>query len=784
MSEQEDNIARLLQRLELLLKRQDDFSREINAIKAEIYSLKDQGIEKVPPEPKSVEATAVPPKKTAPPEVIKAPPVTSPPPIAPIKKAPKPKGDLEKFIGENLISKIGILITIIGVAIGVKYSIENDLISPLTRIVLGYLAGFALLIFGFRLKAKYENYSSVLVSGALAILYFITFAAYDFYGLIPQSIAFAFMFLITGFGVVAALNYDRQIIALIGLVGAYAVPFLLSDGSGRVGILFSYMTIINIGILSISFKKDWKPLHYSAFGLSWIIYLSWYLSSYEKEAHFGLAFFFLAVFFAVFYATSLAYKLLKNKTLNAGDVILILLNAFFFYGLGYALLDGYDEKTEHLLGLFTLGNAMVHFAVSVLVYRKKMANKSLFYLIAVLVLTFITIAFPVQLDGNWVTLLWTAEAALLFWLGRTKTIPIYENLAYPLILLAFFSLLHDWASGYSSYYSSSSEDTLTLFFNINFLTSVLFTGALAFINYLYHSKNFISPFAPGKFFEKAFAFLLGSLLIISLYWAFRLEINNYWEQLYGASTIELPPAEGDLYTGTKRNYDLRKFRTIWILNYSLLFMTGLLLFNLKRLKYRIFGFISLGLTIFTLLIFLSQGLFVLGQLRDSYLDQTLGAYYKTGTYHITLRYISFILVALTVYSCYKLLNAPFMKWKSWPVFDLLLHIIAVWIASSELINLMDLARSEQSYKLGLSILWGIYALLLIVLGIWKKKKYLRIGAIVLFGITLIKLFFYDISHLNTIAKTIVFVALGVLLLLISFLYNKYKHIISDEKTNE
>jgi len=100
--------------------------------------------------------------------------------------------------------------------------------------------------------------------------------------------------------------------------------------------------------------------------------------------------------------------------------------------------------------------------------------------------------------------------------------------------------------------------------------------------------------------------------------------------------------------------------------------------------------------------------------------------------------------------------------------------------SSELINWMDIAESTQSYKLGLSILWGGYSLLLIALGIWKKKKHLRIGAIALFGATLIKLFLYDISHLDTIDKTIAFVSLGVLLLIISFLYNKYKHIISRE----
>ena len=96
---------------------------------------------------------------------------------------------------------------------------------------------------------------------------------------------------------------------------------------------------------------------------------------------------------------------------------------------------------------------------------------------------------------------------------------------------------------------------------------------------------------------------------------------------------------------------------------------------------------------------------------------------------------------------------------------------------------MDLAGSNQSYKLGLSILWGTYSLYLIALGIWKKQKYLRIIAIILFGVTLVKLFLYDIASLNTISKTIVFVSLGILLLIISFLYNKYKHIIAHEEEN-
>jgi uncharacterized membrane protein len=116
-------------------------------------------------------------------------------------------------------------------------------------------------------------------------------------------------------------------------------------------------------------------------------------------------------------------------------------------------------------------------------------------------------------------------------------------------------------------------------------------------------------------------------------------------------------------------------------------------------------------------------------------------------------------------------------------FDIFLHVVILTIAGNELINWMDLSHSGQSYKLGLSILFGAYSLLLIAVGIWKHKLHLRIMAIVVFAATLVKLFFYDLSSLDTISKTIVFVVLGILLLIISFLYNKFKHIIFEDRAS-
>ncbi len=694
------------------------------------------------------------------------------------KKKPKIKQDLEKFIGENLINKIGIAVTVIGVSIGVKYAIDHDLISPLTRILLGYLVGFGLLGFAIRLKKKYDSFSAVLLSGSMAIMYFISYVAFSYYDLFPQNIAFALMVIITVFTVYAALKYNNQVIAHIGLVGAYAVPFLLSPEPGKVMILFSYMAIINIGILVIAFIKYWKPLHYSSFLITWAIFFFWFLSSYNSTDHFRLTFFFITVFFVTFYTMFMANKLIQKEKFEFDDVILILLNSFIFYGVGYEILSTH-ETGQYLLGIFTLCNAVIHLVASVIIYRQYLADKNLFYLVAGLVLVYITVSIPVQLNGNWVTLLWIAEAALLFWIGRTKKISFYEYLSYPLILLAFFSLLQDWSSIYTISNHSGSALRLTPFLSVSFLSSILFIGAMAFINYIHQNKDYSASMVRNKSLIQFISFLVPAIFLFAIYNTFRMEIAIYFGQLYNDSLITIGSVGQDS-PQSFWNKDLSKFEEIWIFNYTMFFLAILSFINIKKLKNQQLGIINLGLNILVIAFFLIEGLYALSELRESYLEYSVSSKYEVGVCHIYLRYISYTFVALLLTMSYKYIQQGFIKRNLKVAFDALLYISIGWILSSELIHWMDIAESTQSYKLGLSILWGIYSLLLIALGIWKEKKYLRIGAMALFGITLVKLFVYDIAHLDTISKTIVFVSLGILLLIISFLYNKYTHIISEK----
>ncbi|NOT49141.1 MAG: DUF2339 domain-containing protein, partial [Acidobacteria bacterium] len=229
----EKNIDELEGRINRLVRTQIGFQTEITALREELARLRKNAVasetqatntvpDPVRPaapvrEPQITPQPYRPPMRTASerPPNFGAPyssPTANPvpPPSDPVsdffaKHTESARADLEKFIGENLISKIGILVLIIGVGIGVKYSIDNNLISPLTRVVLAYIFAFGIIGVAIKLKSKYHNFSAALISGGMAILYFVTYFAYSAYSLISQPATFGLMVLFTVLTVAAAL---------------------------------------------------------------------------------------------------------------------------------------------------------------------------------------------------------------------------------------------------------------------------------------------------------------------------------------------------------------------------------------------------------------------------------------------------------------------------------------------------------------------------------------------------------------------------------------------------
>ena len=682
---------------------------------------------------------------------------------------PKEAINWERFIGENLFSKIGIGIIIIGVFIGVKYSIEHNLISPAMRLVLSYLVGAGLFVAGAMLKKKYESFSAVLVSGAMTIFYFVTFIGYSVFNFFPQSLTFILMFLFTAFTVAASLNYNKVVIALIGLVGSYAVPFLLSDNSGRVSILFAYTAIINIGVLIISFYKQWRSLYLSAFVFTWLMLLSLSGNAYKYE-DFTPYFIFNLVTFLTFYIAFIFQKIHQEKELKEIDVVLFLSNSLLFFGMGvWYIYDYYTMENRTIMAMFTLVNALLHFGVAYYFHVKKFPSQGLKYLILVLALSFATLVIPIQFKGSWITVFWSAEAALLFWFGRHKNLLVYERISYAVMVLASISLLIDWvkAPNILDIVNPDKFIYLTPFGNALFINTLLYSAAFGFMAYTHHLTQL-----ANKEIYKILSIILNILCVASLYFIFFREISI----LCDVRALQQTPNLTNNYVAWEA---LNNFKTIWRTVYSLLFVTIYTLLNIRVFKSKQLGEIQFGISTLLTFIFMTLGLYTFSELRESYLDNP-----QLSLWFLNVRYVGIVVFAIFCYTSYLLSRFLNLKEEMQKSLEFVLHLIILWVASSELLHWTELYRSASNYKLGLTILWGSYALFLVVLGIFKRKKHLRISGIVLIGFSILKLFLYDTTHLDALRKTIVFVILGFLVLVASFFYNKYTNKIEETDKSE
>jgi hypothetical protein len=686
------------------------------------------------------------------------------------------KSNLEKFIGENLISKIGIAILVLGVGIGTKYAIDHQIISPLLRIILGYFLGAGLVGTSWYLKGKYHNFSAVLFAGAIAVFYLITLAAYLYFGLIPRWTAFILLLAVTISAVGAALLFNRQVIAHMGLVGAYAIPFLLDDGSGSFETLFSYILLINTGILAVSVWRYWKSLHYSSFIVTWLIILAWWIeSSGSLKSPFPAGWFLLS-FFILFYGMFILNKVLKELQFGIEDLLLLLANTALIIGFGLALLQTGEMKS--LQGLFVLVIAAIHLAAFLFLFRKKQIDNTLVNFIAGLAITCFTLAIPVELDGNRVTAFWTIEAAALFFAGRWKRVPLLEYLAYPLVMLAFFSMMGDWFDVLARIRMAETGLTHIPLVNITFGLAMLLVFTLGFMVRMNLQDSGGSLQKSG--IRKAADLMVPALLVITAYLALFFEIRYFTDIQYGMS--KLPVGEAGAVAGTGHP-DILRMGIIAVLVYSNIFFASLILLNhylFKRMA-AAFSFVLINIVIITLT--LSFGLITLGELRESFLKVADTEYYHGGIL-IAVRYLVVLFCGFSLFSLLTGVRDISKKMDFNIEAEIVVATAILILLSNELINWLDLAGFENSYKLGLSILCGSYSLGLIIFGIFMKKTHHRILAMVLFGLTLIKLFVYDLTTLNTLSKTLIFILLGLLLLVMAYLYNKFAKRIFDEGSGE
>lgn len=226
----------------------------------------------LPPEPSPIRAVP----QTAAADGVRSQPAEMPPFIASAPAAPVPQPasaswadqplnaiNWEQFMGVKLFAWIGGLALFLGVAFFVKYSFDNNLISPEVRVALSFLAGLALLAGGAVLKRKdYTVTSQTLCATGVLILYAATFASHSIYHFRYFSLgpAFLLMVLITATAFFLSVRMNAVAIAILGLVGGFLTPFLLASGRDNAVGLFGYIALLNVGLMAVALNRRWNHL--------------------------------------------------------------------------------------------------------------------------------------------------------------------------------------------------------------------------------------------------------------------------------------------------------------------------------------------------------------------------------------------------------------------------------------------------------------------------------------------------------------------------------------------
>ena len=692
--------------------------------------------------------------------------------------------DLEKFIGENLINKLGILILVLGIGYFVSYSIDKGWIPTPARVGIGILAGAMVLGVAHKLRKLYAAFSSVFVAGAIAIFYFTIAIAFHEYKLFGQEVAFVIMVLITAFAALITVSYDRLELAILTLIGGFAVPFMVSTGSGNYLVLFSYILILNTGILAIAYNKKWHVMNILAFVFTSILFLGWYnKEQYAVEKHYLGGLIFAFAFYLLFMVINIINNIRNKGEVSKIQMALLAANTFVFYGFGIWILQDY---MPNLKGLFTTFVGFMNLVYAYFLYKKFGIDKNAIYLLIGLTLTFITLAVPIQFSGHYITLFWAGEAVLLLWLSKKSGVESYKFGPIIVHSLMFVSLIMDWNKFYSS------NELLSIVINPIFITGLFAIASCFAVYYLLKNETesiykFGFTFNPINY--RKFIFVVG---IVVSYFVGMLEVAYQAATYYPVSPAitAIPAVYHFIFTAILSTILLKKDFELGNQAVNLLACANIILFTF----------------VFTQLSF------------DENYNHVSAANPENIVY-----YLHFILLTLTIYFGYLLYKMN----KEDQLSDILKKPIFIWVAaffiiyisSNELmiqglkindapITTIEVvkkypesandkyaitndktymagdkisATKETIVKTSFPILWGVFAFIFLIFGIKKPSKTMRIIALSLLGLTIVKLFAYDISNVSETGKIIAFILLGVLILIISFVYQKLKVLVSDDK---
>ncbi len=696
----------------------------------------------------------------------------------PAAKAPKPartNAEWEALLGGRVLNRIGALALIIGFGFFLKYAFDQEWITEGMQTAIGGIVGVALLLIGARSHKKgYEVFSQGLVGTGIAVLYLTIFAAFSLYDIgLSQIPAFILMGVVTIIAFQQAFYYNSLAVSLLGLIGGFLTPMMLSTGTVRPAGLFTYLAILNVGIIAISvIKTAWKPLEPLAMAATYLYFMSW-LNLYAMPAQAGTAAIFLGIFWLIFQAHDI-YRTIRGEkasglivaigALNAG---VLLLNMIQIADLGgrigesipaaaigaiYILLALLLRRPGHSDTRVDSRNAIVGItALTIAVWLHTFAGPEYYYASMVLSALATALFFwgtRANFPAVWVPALLILFNAFLFSVMIAQgaplvvigAVPVHAMMVAHLVLAAALFIFTRLAQRLDGKRSGTVATALEFG-----LGAMIFIMASIATGYTYQYQiapaDVLGGTAPEMFMLETETQQFNLTMILILVWLAYTLLITWIGKRTGRNTLVLCGVGAlaiALLTGITEGASYVPeigFRTI--------------------LNIRALVFVALILTTALLARWLHQG------------SRTPGTRVRP---HDILQLAVILLI-------FELLTVE--------VSDTFSQKIALLSSThtAETIDYAGVQALRNWEQLAISSAWLLYATILMVLGIARRLRSLRVIAFSLFGLAILKIFIYDLSFLDTLYRIFSFIGLGVILLVISFLFQRYRTIIFGTDTD-
>jgi uncharacterized membrane protein len=347
--------------------------------------------------------------------------------------------DLESLIAGRWFNRIGIVALLIAVSYFLKFAFDNNWIGQSGRVAIGVLLGALMLPWSQWLLGKgYTYFSEGIAALGEATLFLSVWAGCQYYTLYSRDVGFVAMIAITAMMAAVAIGRDSQRIAVLSLLGGLLTPVLASSGKDQQVVLFTYLILLGGGALVMASKKDWKWLAPIAFVGTQIYFWGWYSEFFHSTSPLERTVLFATLFYLLYSVLPIA-KALRGVPTGELDVAMILLNSFACSAALFILMWPNDKWP---LTLLFLALAAGHVAIARLLPVAAGGGSALARLLfAGLALTFLTLAIPIRLEGNWITLSFSVEGAVLVWTGFRAGSNSLRQAGYLLLAISALRLL-------------------------------------------------------------------------------------------------------------------------------------------------------------------------------------------------------------------------------------------------------------------------------------------------------------------------------------------------------